>query len=399
MVSYIGFDSAWTDNPKAPGAICAVSIKGRHETQFYPPKLVSFDQALTFIRSLHRDSGTTLVALDQPTVVANSTGMRPVERVAASLISWLGGGVQPSNRGRLGMFCDASPIWSFLSALGAVEDPERARTAAEGLHLMEVFPALALASLGAGFFGRLAAPRYNPARRKTFRVEDWVRVAQAAAHEAQALGCEELARWCRNAASIERPLKADQDKMDCALCVLIALRWRLRPRAESLLLGDLATGYMVLPASPSVRDRLTESARKLSVPIDGDGIASRRSLTARWAAHEAPELGSRPMTAKLIPAGNERRSESVIEIRDHVLWITHIRGNPALQNELLAMIAGSSVVLKVDGLVGRWVKMNDSKSGASTPGLKPTGQVKDHWQMLFKDRRGATVEINKVGSG
>ena len=29
MDVYIGFDSAWTDNPKAPGAICAIAIKDR----------------------------------------------------------------------------------------------------------------------------------------------------------------------------------------------------------------------------------------------------------------------------------------------------------------------------------------------------------------------------------
>src|SRR5258707_5657894 len=149
--TYIGFDSAWADNPKAPGAICAVGIEDGRAVRFHPPQLVSFDQALTFIRKVRSDDGTTLIALDQPTVVPNLTRMRPVERVAASLISWLGGGVQPSNRGRLGMFCNASPIWRFLTVLEAVEDPEKARTAADGLYLMEVFPALALASLGAGF--------------------------------------------------------------------------------------------------------------------------------------------------------------------------------------------------------------------------------------------------------
>jgi predicted RNase H-like nuclease len=58
------------------------------------------------------------------------------------------------------MFCDASPIWGFLGALGAEEDPERARTAGDGLYLVEVFPAQALASLG--FFGQPS--RYNPDR-------------------------------------------------------------------------------------------------------------------------------------------------------------------------------------------------------------------------------------------
>jgi predicted RNase H-like nuclease len=266
MDVYIGFDSAWTDN-KAPGAICAVGVEGGNTLRFYTPDLVSFDQALTFIRQVRSENGVTLIALDQPTVVRNMTSMRPVERVAASLISWLGGGVQPSNRGRIGMFCDASPIWGFVEALGAVENPEEARTASRGLYLMEVFPALALASMG--FFGRLAAPRYNPGRRKTFRTRDWVRVADVAARQAAALGCEELAEWCRRTGEITQPRKADQDRLDSALCVLIALRWRLRPRDESLLLGDLATGYMVLPASPEVREQLSVAAVKCAVAMDG----------------------------------------------------------------------------------------------------------------------------------
>jgi predicted RNase H-like nuclease len=269
MDIYIGFDSAWTDNPTAPGAICAVGIENGHPARFHTPELVSFDQALTFIQKIRSDSGATLVALDQPTVVPNSTGMRPVERVAASLISWLGGGVQPANRKRVGMFCNASPIWGFLTTLGAVEDPEQARLAGDGLYLMEVFPALALASLGAGFFGRLQGPRYNPRRVNTFRISDWGRVATAAAQEAHLLGCEELAEWCRDAGKIPQPQKADQDKLDSALCVLIALHWRLHPRETSLLLGDLSSGYMVLPASPKVREYLTVRARQHLVKMDG----------------------------------------------------------------------------------------------------------------------------------
>ena len=269
MDIYIGFDSAWADNPKSPGAICAVGIEQGVPVQFHEPRLVSFDQALRFIRDVRTENGSTLVALDQPTVVPNLTGMRPVERVAAALVSWLGGGVQPSNRGKVGMFCNASPIWRFLTALGAVERPERERSAADGLFLMEVFPALALASLGTGFFGRLSGPRYNPDRRKTFRTEDWSRVAETAALEATALGCEELASWCRDTGRVAHPKKAHQDMLDSALCVLIALHWRLRPRGASLLLGDLVSGYMVLPASQEVREYLTTPARKHPVAMDG----------------------------------------------------------------------------------------------------------------------------------
>jgi predicted RNase H-like nuclease len=262
MDTYIGFDSAWTDNPKAPGAICAVHVEAKRPIRFESPQLASFNEALSFIRKVRSPNGVTLIAIDQPTLVPNATSMRPVERAAASFISWLGGGVQPANRARKGMFCDASPIWRFLAELGATEDPERARLATEGLYVMEVFPAIALASFHSGFCARLGAPRYNPARRKTFRPADWNRVALAAAQEARASGSPEIVEWCHAASRITPPRKSDQDKLDSILCALIALRWRLGSRDQSLLLGDLGTGYMVMPASEEVRARITAAARK-----------------------------------------------------------------------------------------------------------------------------------------
>jgi hypothetical protein len=81
-------------------------------------------------------------------------------------------------------------------------------------------------------------------------------------------GGEELAEWCRAAGRNAQPRKSDQDKLDSALCVLIALHWRLCPREESLLLGDLTTGYMVLPASQEVRKYLCIPARKHLVAMD-----------------------------------------------------------------------------------------------------------------------------------
>jgi predicted RNase H-like nuclease len=141
-VVFVGFDSAWTDKPKAPGAICSTTYEDGRFTAFEPPQLASFAQALAFIQSV-RGAGPTLVAVDQPTIVPNATGMRPVDRTAASLVSWLGGGVQAANRGKIGMFDDAAPIWPFLAALNGTENPERARTANEGPFYFEVFPALA----------------------------------------------------------------------------------------------------------------------------------------------------------------------------------------------------------------------------------------------------------------
>ena len=72
MDTFVGFDSAWTDNPKAPGAVCAVTFASGKPVDFYCPKLATFCDALVFIQELHSRSDFTLVALDQPTIVPNT---------------------------------------------------------------------------------------------------------------------------------------------------------------------------------------------------------------------------------------------------------------------------------------------------------------------------------------
>ena len=125
----VGFDSAWADNEKKPGAICAMVFDAAGSPHFVPPILAGFGKAGTFIADLHRPSRKTLVAIDQPTIVPNPAGMRPCERVVASVASWSGGGIQPANRegqGKAAMFGDGAPIWRFLDRLAFVDDPDQA---------------------------------------------------------------------------------------------------------------------------------------------------------------------------------------------------------------------------------------------------------------------------------
>lgn len=254
-----GFDSAWMDNPKSPGAICAIRFDGTGQASFLTPRLVSFAEALAFIEAERKRHAFSLVALDQPTVVPNLRGSRPVDKVAASLISYIGGGVQPANRGKAAMFGDDAPIWRFLSALSAKEDPQLARVAPDGNFLIEVFPALALPAFEASFADRLSAPKYNPANRKKFRLEHWRAVGHTVVNVAALLELPELAQWARQMIEIEKPRKADQDKLDAAMCALIGMIWR-SGSLPAAMLGDLATGYMITPLSDTSHHRLRRAA-------------------------------------------------------------------------------------------------------------------------------------------
>jgi predicted RNase H-like nuclease len=277
MVSWtvVGFDSAWTDNVKAPGAVCAIRCTRDGQLSSSAPELTNFDEAFRFISAEHSRCDVCIVALDQPTIVPNLSGMRPVDKVAASLISWLGGGVQPANRSKMGMFDDAAPIWRFTERLKANDDAEVARSADRGLFLIEVFPALALPSLEAAYFGRLVAPRYNPANRKRFRLPDWVGVTTMVSHHAATLGLTSLATWAHEAGLNQVPKKSDQDKLDAVICALVGHLWRAKPGTETIMVGDLQSGYMVAPASPEVRARLQIAAATYKVPVDGRAVGLR----------------------------------------------------------------------------------------------------------------------------
>lgn len=258
--SIVGFDSAWTDQVKAPGAVSIIRVVEDGPTEFVAPRLSSFAQALTIIEEERRDYDRCFIALDQPTIVPNATGSRPVDKVAASLISWIGGGVQPANRSKLGMFDDDAPVWAFKSALGATEDPEGARNAESGVFIAEVFPALALPSLATEFCGRLMGPRYNPERRKTFRVDHWNSVLSCASSVGDSLDVAGISAWCENHRLTVPPRKADQDLLDGVLCALIGYLWLFGPRSHMLMIGDRDSGYMVTPAVGEAKTRLQSAA-------------------------------------------------------------------------------------------------------------------------------------------
>lgn len=267
-VSIVGFDSAWTDNPKSPGAVCIIRADQIGRRLHLAPRLATFAEATEIIQIERAQVAKCLVAIDQPTIVPNLGGSRPVEKVAGSLISWVGGGVQPANRSKIGMFDDAAPIWRFKSALNAIEDPEGARLADSGLFQIEVFPALALVSINEAFCQRLAAPKYNPAARKRFRIEHWKSVVETIRAFGLTSALSQIDEWCDGYVAMVLPKKADQDKVDAMICALTGLHWMLAPRNQSVAIGDLTHGYMIAPATNGIHSRLVDAAAKRGVPIN-----------------------------------------------------------------------------------------------------------------------------------
>lgn len=303
----VGFDSAWGD--RVPGAAAwATLADGRFEA-LGPPRTVHFDGAAQIVAERRINADYVLVAMDQPSLVPNEKGMRPVERVAASLVSGLGGGVQPANRRKAPLFGAAAPVWRFLDRLGARQNPPIARTATDGLHLIEVFPALALPALCPGIRERKRAAFYNPANQQSFSLSDWRLVVDAVRSHADELGFDALSDWAARQAVNHAPSKSDQDCLDAAICLLVALQWRRLPRHRMMLVGD-RRGYMVTPVSPETRTILEAAAKSRGVPVDADWRQDADHRT-----HEATT--SRPMENARQGTAASRSRTGPLEHRDY----------------------------------------------------------------------------------
>ena len=300
--AFVGFDSAWAG--RAPGGIAWATFSNRRLETCTEPQLAGFDDAERIIETLRTDHDYVLVAIDQPTVVPNQTGQRPVDGVARALIGKLRSGVQPANRSKASMFGPTAPIWRFLNRLGASQDAPGARAATDGLYLLEVFPALALPALQPEILTRGKAAFYNPARKKTFAPDDWRLVADTVRDRAGKRGLAPLSEWAGRQTDLTAPSKQDQDRLDSAICLLVALEWRHAPRDRVALIGDARTGYMVTSVSPETREILGRAAIEHRVPFEAprserrsrvrvffDEATLRRRLVQAARAHTTLEYG------------------------------------------------------------------------------------------------------------
>lgn len=89
-----------------------------------------------------------------------------------------------------------------------------------------------------------------------------------ASADALAVGCGDFDTWCTTVKKIGAPRKSDHDKLDAAICLLAPIQWMQWPLRSSIMIGDLATGYIMLPVSSQIRQRFEVKAKPLSVVLD-----------------------------------------------------------------------------------------------------------------------------------
>ena len=276
----VGFDSAW--GVRNNGAISFAVFDGDNLQRISLPQLADFSDAARIINVLRQECDYVLVGIDQPIIVPNLNRSRPVDLVVRSMMSKIGSAAQSASRNKEAMFGEDAPVWGFISRIGppqyagwttdlpenyAFVNFEAARDAADQTHLIEVYPALALPSLDPALMLRAEAARYNP-ERPNFSLDDWALVCRAVAVWGNRLGLQLLEEWAgemvRPWDALEGPVKRHQDKIDAALCLIIALQWR-RQTPGIHVVGDIDTGYIVTPTSRETQEVLETACNQRHV--------------------------------------------------------------------------------------------------------------------------------------
>jgi predicted RNase H-like nuclease len=260
----VGFDSAWTTT-NSGALVGTVRLNDGTFHGLGTPQIVDYREAELVILKWQAEQRptATVVLLDQPTIVKNATGQRPVENIVGSPVSLRYGGTQPANTAREEMFGNEAPVWPFLNRFGGPADPLEPIA---DTRVFETYPVLTMIALGWTLpdsrpAGRL--PKYNPDRKKTFSTSDWQYVCGLAYGAFRERGLMEIAGWIDTAAQKTSPRKNDQDGLDACLCLVVA--FHLAERKDCLMVGDMQTGYMVVPygagLSAEVHARCNQTGR------------------------------------------------------------------------------------------------------------------------------------------
>ena len=260
-----GFDSAWTTTNR--GAITSCLVGPRGIRPLVPPRAASFAEAAEIIEGAEaraKQPWLHVIVVDQPLIVPNEHGSRPVERALAPIFGRFAGGVQPANRTRLAMFGDDAPIWQFLARMSGSTSPWHPADI-DGRVIIESFPALAVLGLFPSVYESGALPKYNPERRRTFSIDDWGALCRSLAGVLTTLRISSAADWCIEA-SQRTPRKADRDALDSVLCMLVGVLWWAAP-SSVLVAGDEQHGYVVAPSHGALEEELRSAGLVRGVPV------------------------------------------------------------------------------------------------------------------------------------
>lgn len=246
---FVGLDLAWSPRNTSGAVILDWDGRTSHPS--------AWDDALTddavIVEFLAREigAGPALVAVDAPLVVPNETGSRPCDRAVSSAYGHAEAGARPVSRRSVGPHVRGEKIVAYLAELGHRHSPV-VRRQVPVRQLVEVYPHPGMVEL----FGLTKTLKYKACPERPYpllwaelgRLQNLLR--SLSTYEPALEGSSLLD--AHNPHGLRgRALKRLGDLLDALFCAYTALHIWYWGEAGYRRLGDLESGYILIPVRPT----------------------------------------------------------------------------------------------------------------------------------------------------
>ncbi|GAP95447.1 DUF429 domain-containing protein [Leptolyngbya sp. NIES-2104] len=235
----LGIDLGWSTNPSG---LCCLELENGVLTLRDLRRESSIDEVLSWIDQHAPDSA--IVAVDAPTIIPNQTGMRLPDRLAHKHFGRYHAGCYPANLGL--PFADRTVGLGLSLESRGFEHAPTIEAQRSGRYQIEVFPHPAMVHL----FGLNQILKYKKgtiAQRKPELEKLRQFILERLPQIEPKLKLETLPEIPNKGAD----LKAVEDQFDSLICAYVAAYWWYWGAEKNLVLGDRASGYIVVPSSVS----------------------------------------------------------------------------------------------------------------------------------------------------
>ena len=241
-MKFVGIDFGWSSG--ASGLCCLVWQNNQLEILDLTTVL-EVDGILAWIDDWVDFTSPALVAVDAPTIINNLTGMRSADKLTHKYFGRYHAGCYPANLGlkfahRTVGFGKSLTAKNFQHA--PTIEPKQL-----GRYQIEVFPHPATINL----FGLKKILKYKKGK-KSDRSLELIKlrnyIIKVLPQLEPALSLKSLSAIPAIAHKLTgKELKAIEDLLDSIICAYVAAHWWYWGKAKNLVLGDLNSGYIVIP--------------------------------------------------------------------------------------------------------------------------------------------------------